>query len=234
MTSAGAVLGVVAVLVGVFGLVAHQLGTSWQPMIIAAAAAHQLMWAAPVAVLLFGLARRWYLLGASCLVLLLAILSQAPLYVGPSRSDAGGGITVLQANLRVGSADPTRLTALVAAHQVDVLMTEELTPTERDRLITAGLSHRLPYRFDAALAGGGGLAIWSRYPLTDEHNYPGFELGVLEAGLRLSAERTVTVFAVHLLPPYPYPAREWLTEMNRLRPLLTAAATGTTAVIVPS
>ena len=225
-------LGAAATLVAAFGLLARELSTSWQPMIVAAAGAHQLLWAAPLAVVLFALARRWYLLGPSGVILMLAVLTQAPLYIGGSSSDTGAGITVLQANLRVGSADPNHLTATVAARHVDVLMTEELTPTERDRLVAAGISRELPYRFDVAFDGGGGLAIWSRLPLTDEDNYPGFDLGVLRASLHVSAARTVTVFAVHLLPPYPYPAREWLTEMNRLRPLLNAAATDSTAVIV--
>jgi endonuclease/exonuclease/phosphatase (EEP) superfamily protein YafD len=225
-------LGAVAVLVAVVGLVAHEGRTAWQPLIIAAAAAHQLFWAAPVGVICFGLTRRGYLVGASFLVLVLAVISQAPLYFGRTATDASGGITVLQANLRVGSADPVGLTAMVIARHVDLLMTEELTPTERDRLIADGLARDLPYRFDAALAGGGGgLAIWSRYPLSDEHNYPGFELGVLQATVQFSAGHTATVLAIHLLPPYPYPAGEWLKEIRHIQPLLADAANGDGPVI---
>jgi endonuclease/exonuclease/phosphatase (EEP) superfamily protein YafD len=233
ITLISAVLGIAALLGAVVGLLAHQLDTAWQPMIIAAAAAHQLLWAAPVAVILFGLARRWSLLAAACLVLALAAFSQAPLYVGSTHPDAAHGITVLQANLKVGSADPTRLAAIVAAQHVDLLMTEELTPPERDRLIDAGLPDQLPYRFVGGLPGSGDdVAMWSRYPLLRRHNCRGFELGVLKASLQLSRGRTVSVFAVHLLPPYPYPAREWLMEMTRLRHLLAAAATRGGPVVV--
>ncbi len=201
-------------------------------MIIAAAAAHQLVWAAPVAVVLVAMTRRWALIALSVVVLVLALATQISLYQGAARSDSADAINVLQANLRVGAANPARLTAMVSARRVDVLMTEELTPTERDRLVAAGLPKLLPYRFDASLAGGGGgLAIWSRYPLLHERNFPGFELGVLQATVQLGPQSTATVFAVHLLPPYPYPAREWLTEMTRLRSLLSESASGGSVIV---
>ena len=86
------------------------------------------------------------------------------------------------------------------------------------------MSATLPYRFDAASPGGGGLAIWSRYPLSDETNYPGYRLGVLRARVTLPSGQTPTVYAVHLLPPYPYASRTWVTEIGRLRTLLAGEA----------
>lgn len=78
--------------------------------------------------------------------------------------------------------------------------------------------------------GGGGLAIWSRYPLHPEHNYPGFELGVLRAVVD-APSGPVTLYAVHLLPPYPYPSGEWIRELARLRALLDATG-GSRPVVV--
>jgi endonuclease/exonuclease/phosphatase (EEP) superfamily protein YafD len=225
-TVATALIGGLALLVALLALVAHYLDRSWQPVIVAAAFAHQLMWAAPLALVLLAVSRRWYATASAVIVLIAVVLVEAPLYRGSDVPAGGTRLTVLQANLKIGAADAADVVQAVAEHHADVLMTEELTTGERARLITAGLSKRLPYRFDAALPeGGGGLAIWSRFPLSDEHNYPGFELGVLSATARISPTRTATVVAVHLLPPYPYPSTEWVREIGRLRPMLAADAT---------
>lgn len=224
-TLVAALLGAVALLGGLVALLLHQFATSWQPTIVLAAFAHDAMWAAPVAVLLFALARRWYAVGAAVLVLGLVVFTQAPLYQGSRGPARGVSLTVLQTNLRVGSAHPAAVVGAVSTHHVDVLMTEELTPDERDRLLSAGLAKLLPYRFDAAHPGGGrGLAVWSRFSLSNENNYPGFQLGVLSATLRVSATESATVFAVHLVPPYPYPSAEWLSELKRLHQQLRHAA----------
>jgi hypothetical protein len=103
--------------------------------------------------------------------------TQAPLYVAADASGRGTALTVLQANLRVGATNPSSLVNTVTSRLVDVLMTEELTIRERDRLLSAGLAKRV-----VPLAnGGGGLGIWSRFPLENTQDHPGFELGVLSA-----------------------------------------------------
>ncbi|MCW2523700.1 MAG: hypothetical protein JWO63_2035 [Frankiales bacterium] len=233
LTITVAVVACVALLVAALAVLVRQVSVSWQPVIVLAALAHQLLWAAPVAVILLAIVRRWRLLAAATLVLVLAIIGQAPLYRSSGHPAVGTPLNVLQANLRIGSAEPASLVRMVQDRHVDVLMSEELTPEERDRLVSAGLAALLPYRFDAALAGGGGgLAIWSRYPLSAEQNFAGFELGVLQARIQLSPTETATVLAVHLLPPYPYPPREWLAELKRLRPILAAAAANPAPVIV--
>lgn len=220
-TLAAAVLGVIALSIGVIALLAHEVNTPWQPMLILSAFAHQLMWAAPVGAVLSALARRWYACGAAGLVILLAALTQAPLYLAADNSAKGPALTVLQTNLRVGATSPSSLVATVTSRNVDVLMTEELTYGERDRLIAAGLAARLPYHFEVPTAGGGsGLGIWSRYPLHNAHDYPGFEMGVLSARMQVTPRQAVNVFAVHLLAPYPYASHTWASEIKRLRGLL--------------
>lgn len=227
------VAGIAALLAAAFAVLGHEFATGWQPLIVLAAFAHQLMWAAPLAVVLFAVVRRWFATAAAVVVLLLAAVTQAPLYAGADVAAGGDPLTVLQANLRVGSADPVALVRLVLAHRVDVLMTEELTPTERDRLVAAGLATALPHRFDASLAGGGGgLAIWSRYPMTPQRNLAGFELGVLQAVVHPDVRSSITVIAAHLLPPYPYPSVEWSREMRRLGGVMRAAADGAAPVVL--
>lgn len=215
------VAGCVAVLVAAVALAAHQFPWSWQPGIVLAAFSRQLLWAAPAGVLLLALSRRWAGLAVAVAVLALAVGSQLRLYVDAAPPVGGARVAVLQANLGVGAADPSALVREVRERGVEVLMTEELTIAERERLLAAGLGGLLPHRLDAALPdGGGGLAIWSRYALSDTQNYPGFELGVLAARLSLPTGTAVTVVAVHLQPPYPHPAGTWSAEIARLRGLL--------------
>ena len=233
LSLAVAVVGAVSLLVAIAALVLRSAQWSWQPAIVGAALAHQLMWAAPVATVLLLVVRRWIAGLAAMVVLVLVVLVEAPLYVSGPVPNGGPHLVVLQANLKVGAADPHDLVDIVRRDHVDVLMTEELTTSEEHRLVAAGLPALLPRRFSAPLTdGGGGLAIWSRFALSDTVNHQGYELGVLTARARITAHRSVAVVAVHLLPPYPYPPREWLGEIDRLRPLLGRVASRGTPVVV--
>jgi endonuclease/exonuclease/phosphatase (EEP) superfamily protein YafD len=228
---AAVLLGWAALLAALGGLVAHLLDTSWQPLVVLAALAYQLMWGAPVALLLLAVARRWRAGAAALLALVLGAAVQAPLYLGRA-TPSGAPLTVLQANLRIGSADPAALVRLVERRHVDVLATEELTPQERDRLLAAGLTRLLPYRFDAARPDdASGLAIWSSYPLTRKVSHDGFQNGVLSAQVSVHG-RSISLFAVHLQPPYPFPPGEWITELDRLSGLLATATRDTGSVLV--
>lgn len=226
-----AVVGGVALLVAIAALVLRTGRWTWQPAVIGAALAHQLMWAAPVAFVLLLAVRRWFAGLLALVALVLVVLVEAPLYIG---GDVPGGrhLTVLQANLKIGAANPQDLIDSVRRDHVDVLMTEELTTAEEQRLVAAGLPALLPHRFSAPLTdGGGGLAIWSRFPLTDTVDHGGYSLGVLTARARIGT-RDVALAAVHLLPPYPYPPHEWLDEIERLGPLLARVGPAGVPVIV--
>jgi endonuclease/exonuclease/phosphatase (EEP) superfamily protein YafD len=217
-------VGGAGVAAGLLGLIVHQLAVGWQPWIILAAFARYLMVLAVPGGILLALRRRRAGAIGGVVVVVLAVVSQLPLYVSSAHKASGSGLTLMQANLRVGSADPRSLVRTADARDVGLLATEELTISERGRLIAAGLTTRFPYRLDAALpTGGGGLAIWSRYPLTDTHNYAGYELGVLSAQIDRPDAAPATVVVVHLLPPYPHPSKQWQGEIARLRGLLARA-----------
>lgn len=227
---AASLTGWVALLVAAAALIARQLGTSWQPVVVLASGAHQLLWAAPVALALFLGARLWLQAGLAEIVLVLAVLSQSALYAGNGGSADRPTLAVLQANLKVGAADAAAVVRL--AQDADLAMLEELTTAERDRLAAAGMNRALAHAYTAVLAdGGGGLGIWSRYPLSDERNYPGYQLGVLSA-VAATPHGAVTVVAVHLLPPYPYASSTWSGEIARLRGLLRDLAKAGRPVIV--
>ncbi|GAB2458138.1 endonuclease/exonuclease/phosphatase family protein [Jatrophihabitans fulvus] len=143
----------------------------------------------------------------------------------------GRTVTVLQANLKVGSADPQALVRTVREHRVDVLATEELTTAAARRLTAAGLARTLPYRYLRPLPdGGSGTGIWSRWPLSDERDLDGFYLGTVRA-TAATPDGPLSVVAVHLTPPWPFPVRRWLDEVPRLRALLREQPSG--PVIAP-
>jgi len=213
---------VAATAVGIVGLLLHWIGPPWQYVIVLAALAHYLMWAAPAGLLIAVALRRWWTSGAAALATVAVIAVQLP----PNIADGGGHgrpFTVLQANLAVGRADPAALVRLVRKNNVDLLATEELTTPEQQRLIAAGLATALPYRYTRPLPdGGGGLGLWSRYPLRTPRDVPGFWLGVLEAQVELPGG-AATFVAVHLTPPYPYADDRWRREIARLPGVLPRA-----------
>jgi endonuclease/exonuclease/phosphatase (EEP) superfamily protein YafD len=225
-------LGWLGLIAAAVGLGAHVLTTGWQPLIVLAAFAHQLMWGVIVAVVLFVVTRRWWAMFIALVLFSGVAATQAGLYISGQKPGSGPRIVLLQANLRFGTADPAAVVRMVRSHHVDIATTEELTTSERDRLVGAGLTAELPYHFDAPLpAGGGGLAIWSRYPLSAEVNYPGYELGVLSATVDVPGH-DFTVVAVHLLPPYPHPSSTWTHEIKALKTLLVRTDSQHRSVVV--
>jgi endonuclease/exonuclease/phosphatase (EEP) superfamily protein YafD len=217
-----AALAAVAATLVALGL--HEFEWSWQWTLVLAALSHYLMWAAPIGLGCALVVRRWILLSVAGVVLVLVLLVQVPPNIADGFAVSGAPTNVLQANLHVGAADPGTVVRLVRDHHVQLLATEELTDAEQGRLVAAGLPRLLPYRFSATLPnGGGGLAIWSRYPLRMEHNLPGYELGVLTAQVERPGA-PFTAVAVHLLPPYPYPSGEWRTEIAHLHTMLDGLA----------
>jgi endonuclease/exonuclease/phosphatase (EEP) superfamily protein YafD len=197
----------------------HWVETPWQYLIVLAAVAHYAMWGAPLGLVAAVVLRRWWTAGAAAALTVIVLAVQLPPNVA---AEAAGRhrLVILQANLKIGAADPDRLVRLVRHDRVDLLATEELTTSEEQRLIAAGLARELPYRFTKPLpTGGGGLGLWSRYPLRAERDVPGFWLGVLRARVALP-DGDATFLAVHLTPPYPYPDDRWRHEIARLRSVL--------------
>jgi endonuclease/exonuclease/phosphatase (EEP) superfamily protein YafD len=215
------IVGSLALVVAVVGLISRWLTWTWQPVAVTAAFAPYLMAFGVPALLLFALSRTWWGVAVAVVVCGLAGWTQLPLVIG-SVSPIGNAVTlhVLQANLKLGSADPAALVAQVRDERVDVLTTEELTAAEQDRLLAAGLGTVLPYRLTDPRPGGAGTGLWSRYPLRDPVHHSGFSFAVLSAVATVPGAGPVTVWAVHIQPPWPAPTPTWSAELGRLRGLL--------------
>jgi hypothetical protein len=145
------------------------------------------------------LMRRRKLAAVTAAVVALNAVWLAPLY----RSNGvrqGTALTVMNANLLYGGANPAAIVALVKAQHVDVLATEELTPQEVQRLSDAGLDTVLPFHVLAPFRVADGCGLWSRYPLTA---LPPFALRFQSPGARLALPdgKKVVVRVVHPMGP---------------------------------
>lgn len=227
-------LGVAAAAVGV---AAHGIRFTSPLVVVAASAAPYLMCGVVVALILFLAARHRAGLAVAALVAGLAAWTQAPLYLGTGAGgpDASGGeLTVLQANIEFGKGDPDAVVALVRSRGVDLLTVDELTVPAVDALTAAGLDDLLPHRYvRPAATGADGTGIWSRHPLTDRVQHPGFAMAALSARVEVPGDRTVTVFAAHPLPPWPRQQTAiWADELGRLHDILDRLRSGSETVVM--
>jgi endonuclease/exonuclease/phosphatase (EEP) superfamily protein YafD len=145
------------------------------------------------------LVRRRKLAVVTAAVVALNTLWLAPLYRAADLRQ-GASLTVMNANLLYGRADPTAVVAMVRDREVDVLATEELTPEEVQRLADAGVDRLLPFHVLAPLPGAEGCGLWSRYPLTA---LPAFALRYQAPGgvVVLPNGSKVVVRVVHPMAP---------------------------------
>ncbi|TQK31907.1 endonuclease/exonuclease/phosphatase family protein [Arthrobacter sp. SLBN-53] len=163
--------------------------------------------------------RRW-MAAAAAVVLGIGVATQAPLYRDATDELVSGvSIQLMQANIRLGSADPKALRDAVEAQSADLLTVIELTDEAVANLAAAGLGRTLPYSCERPRTGGGGAGIYSRYPLRDCAQLDGFVLNNLRAVADIPDMGPSAVYALHPLPPYPEPAWKWVFELKRLRPI---------------
>jgi endonuclease/exonuclease/phosphatase (EEP) superfamily protein YafD len=159
------------------------------------------------------------------LVLLAAVLAvvqvawQVPLFTAAPPQGGTTALVVATVNLRFGEGDPTDVVALVRDHHVDLLALEELTPQARTSLRSAGLDALLPY--SAAQPGDSftGVGVWSRSPVRQSREVPGFASALVVASVATRVG-DVTVVATHPVAPEPLDHQHWAREMAALGGLL--------------
>ncbi len=180
-----------------------------------------------LAIALFGaivaaFARRWAVEAACLAVCALGVWMLAPLYIpgadGASPDSATGPtVRIMQANIKVGQADPAALVRTVRDRDVDVLTVQELTDASIAGLHSAGLDALLPHRFVVSYGPGGqGGGIYSRFPLSNTRILDGFLSANLSADLDVGLREPLALFAVHPAPAYLFPAEVWAAELRRL------------------
>lgn len=222
--------GLALLVVGMVGVAAHFSGMVSTTATLLASFTPLLLPAVPVALVLFLVGGRRGLALLSAVVLAVGVWAQWPLFHAASTSAAAAaaeparaaGVRIMQANIFLGGADPDALITQVRDHQVDVLTVVELTDAAVARLAAAGIAEALPYSFVRPRGGGGGIGIYSRYPLSDGELLDGFVLNNVRATLTVPGAEPHAVYALHPLPPYPEPSWRWAAELELLHGVLAA------------
>lgn len=216
--------GLLAFVAAAGALVVRFLPATNRPLLAVAALAPYLMLGAPLAVLLFALARRWTLLAAAAVLTVAVMATQFPWYIG---SPAPNGVTVrfVTANLRYGDAQPTAVAATARDH-ADVLAVQELTPALADALSPV-LAPYFPYHALRAREGPAGVGLWSRHPISHSATDESFWLGFISAQVQLPGVASeVTVVSTHLSAPWPDEFRGWRDDISRLGAVLAGLPAG--------
>ncbi|MDA2891587.1 endonuclease/exonuclease/phosphatase family protein [Mycolicibacterium sp. BiH015] len=231
-------LGLGALAVATAGLVARYLPISGHPTLILAAAAPYLTVAAPVAVLLFGLGRRFVLTlvaFAITVALLWVYVPRYPVFGGPAATaTASVDVRVLTANLGMGQADPAAFVAL-AGNTADVVAVQEMTQEAADGLAAAGMDAVFPHRVIVPAPMASGIGIWSRHPIVHSGRIDGYAMPMIGTRIKIPGVRVdTTVLSVHLAAPWPMPIDAWRSDIalfpDTLREIGRTAGAG--AVIV--
>ncbi|TCN56879.1 endonuclease/exonuclease/phosphatase (EEP) superfamily protein YafD [Rhodococcus sp. SMB37] len=219
---AAAVLAGLATLVGVVGVVLHYSTSSARLPVLAASAASYMMIGSVLGAVVFALLRYRVATAVALLIVVAAVWIQAPRYVGESAGGGGDVLTVMQANVLFGEADPATVVSEVEERRVDLLTVSELTPEAVDAFAREGLDRVLPYHFMVPEPGAAGTGIWSRFPLSDEVEYDGFVMNQVSATAEVPGTGPVAVYAFHPVPPV-YDTQVWADELSRLHGILESA-----------
>lgn len=201
------------------GIAAHFVGLVSSTASRVAAFAPVFVVIGVISAVFFVVLRRWTSAVVVALVVVVGFTTQAPLYVGESPPRSELDLSVLQVNIYEGRADIAAVVKLVDDLDVDVLTVVELTPSALVDL-EEQLVNRLPHSFSSDREGGGGIGLFSRYPLTEPRLIPGLAMGNIRAEIRPDGSAPIAVYALHPVPPFPLPAWHWDRELGRLTEVL--------------
>lgn len=161
-----------------------------------------------VPVVVAALLRRWAVAVVAVLAavaLVAYVLPRGVRLIDPPAAGSGTELTVMSANVLVGTADPATVMRIVEEHDVDVLSLQESRPEWIARLDAQGGAARFPHRSAAPVDE----ALLSTRPLRPTGRSAEGDLTV--------GSTTVRVTSVHPLPPVSSQSwRAWQEELNAL------------------
>lgn len=159
-------------------------------------------------------ARPWFLAGAALALvgLLLHGWWLAPLYVGPGNGKQTD-LTVMTSNLELGAGDPNTVIRAATDRHVDVLVLEEVTPSELEHLQDGGLSELFPNSVGGPADSASGTMVFSTYPLRDKGALPLANGGL---SVTVGAPKPFRLLAVHAAQPVNA-TRGWQHDLETVR-----------------
>jgi endonuclease/exonuclease/phosphatase (EEP) superfamily protein YafD len=162
--------------------------------------------AAVAALLVAGVAvalRNWAAAAVTTVATICLAAAVLPRAIGSEteRVDGHETLTVLSANVYLGTADPADLVAMIDRYHPDLLSVQELTPSFARGLRRAGIGRQLPHAVLMAQPRGHGAGLYARYPLTPLPRQAHFLFRMPRAMLTLPDGTRLRVIAVHPQPP---------------------------------
>ena len=152
--------------------------------------------------------------GAATGLALLQLLLLVPHLTSESAPE-GTRLTVMTANVNLGTADAAALVAAVREHEVDVLAVQELTVEAERRLDAAGLTTALPFAVADPGGSASGTGLWADRPL---ERLPSWEMTFRSSAAALSVDgQRVVVRSVHPFPPRWDDVTRWRADLAALR-----------------
>jgi len=182
------------------------------------------------------LLRRWWMLLPVVVVLAVAATVAAPAFRATTSPKSDHDLTVMAANVWIGSANADQLMEAVRYHSVDVLVLTEATPAMLRRLDEAGAGDYFSRREGVARPGTfTGTMVLSRYPVTlrDLGADPAREhTPSVEPELDVATKRgTVRLKVAHPRAPLPGDTDEWRAGLRALQTWVQAAGSGEPIVL---
>ncbi|RVW06460.1 endonuclease/exonuclease/phosphatase family protein [Rhodococcus spongiicola] len=213
---------------GAAGLIASMIAVDERFPVLLAAMTPTLLVVALVGAVVAALAKEWAVQAACLAVCAVGAAALAPLYIpgagGIDPAEATGPtVRLMQANIKVGQADPVDLVETVRGREVDILTVQEITDESVDGLRAAGLGELLPHQFVVSDSPDGlGGAIYSRFPLSNTRELTGYLSANLTADVDVGLEESLALIAVHPAPAVLFPARMWAAELRGVHSEMTA------------
>jgi endonuclease/exonuclease/phosphatase (EEP) superfamily protein YafD len=160
----------------------------------------QILAAQLVLLILFAVRRRWVL--TAMLVAVAAVNARVITPYWPQTNvalAAESSLAVMSANVRANTHDPARFLELVLRENPDVLLLLELNHAWASAL--APLAERYPYSISLPRDGVSGIALLSRFPITEERVIDLVGMPAVDAQLVTPAGGALRFIGVHLDTP---------------------------------
>ncbi len=221
----GATALTVMLIVGLIGLLWLRMRTPQTPLVIALVgfAPFGLVAAALTVVTAWWSGRRALVAAAvATAVAFTAVVAPHGVIGGCTASTGEGDVRILTANIETGGAEPEAIAALVAAHQPDIVVLEEVERSILRSLESNAEFSRYSHRSDIAGQTFLSVVVWSRWPIESESIQRFSGAPLLHTEIATPAG-TITVSGLHTTSPDLrgfVPA--WIEQLATLAALDTA------------
>jgi endonuclease/exonuclease/phosphatase (EEP) superfamily protein YafD len=200
------------------------------------AAAFVLYFPAWIVGIVAGITRKWFLLGASLLVVAAQLFFALPeLTAGtpvPAAAAHAYKFRVFDANVDQANPSMAGYAKEIRAAHPDLLTLEEATPEDRVQLQQAGAFRGLPHVYEVNDTGSRAFVIASRYPLGPSSVtkiFGGFFYGGLPFLVRTSLHLpkvTIPLWVVHTTPPLNPRWQNFNDELEQITTMIKARTPG--------